>query len=142
MTNKVLPLPHSYQSAEPSIVINPTISEGVEKKPAPIHTNYTCPMHSQIRQVGPGNFNPTVKLRNVVEKLTTSRIVAIGASAGGLEAFQRLIENLPCDTGMAFVLLTHILRGSKSLLPEILARSTNMPVIQAQEGMSVRANHI
>jgi two-component system CheB/CheR fusion protein len=40
-------------------------------------------------------------------------IVAIGASAGGLAAFEQLIENLPTDTGMAFVLLSHILRGSK-----------------------------
>ena len=58
------------------------------------------------------------------------RVVAIGASAGGMKAFQVLIENLPADTGMAFVLLSHILRETKSLLAEILARSTQMPVIQ------------
>lgn len=58
------------------------------------------------------------------------RVVAIGASAGGLVAFQQLIECLPTDTGMAFVLLSHILRGSKSLLPEILSGSTTMPVCQ------------
>lgn len=70
------------------------------------------------------------------------RVVAIGASAGGLDALQRLIENLPIDTGMAFVLLTHILRGSHSLLPEILVRSTKMPVIQVTDGMQLIANHI
>jgi two-component system CheB/CheR fusion protein len=58
------------------------------------------------------------------------RVVAIGASAGGLSAFQQLIEHLPGDTGMAFVLLSHILRGSKSLLSQILARSTTMPVLE------------
>ena len=70
------------------------------------------------------------------------RVVAIGASAGGLAAFQTLLENLPSDTGMAFVLLSHILRGSKSLLPEILSRSTKMQVIQATDGLPLAANHI
>ena len=70
------------------------------------------------------------------------RVVAIGASAGGLAAFQSLLENLPADTGMAFVLLSHILRNSKSLLPEILARSTKMQVIQATDGLHLVANHI
>ena len=69
-------------------------------------------------------------------------MVAIGASAGGLAAFRKLIENLPVDTDMAFVLLSHILRGSKSLLPEILAHSTKMPVIQVADGMQLLANHI
>lgn len=70
------------------------------------------------------------------------RVVAIGASAGGLDAFRKLIENLPVDTNMAFVLLSHILRGSNSLLPEILAHSTTMPVIQVTREMRLLANHI
>ena len=75
-------------------------------------------------------------------KVEKPRVVAIGASAGGLAAFQKLLENLPNDTGMAFVLLSHILRNSKSLLPEILARSTKMQVIQATDGLHLVANHI
>ena len=70
------------------------------------------------------------------------RLVAIGASTGGLDAFQRLIKNLPDKTNMAFVLLTHILRGSRSLLPGILGYSTKMPVIQVTDGMQPHANHI
>ena len=69
-------------------------------------------------------------------------MVAIGASAGGLDAFRKLIENLPLDTGMAFILLSHILRGSNSLLPEILSRSTKMPVTQVMGSVQCRANHI
>ncbi|HEX7478536.1 MAG TPA: chemotaxis protein CheB [Polyangiales bacterium] len=75
--------------------------------------------------------------------LNDPRVVAIGASAGGLAAFQQLIENLPIDTGMAFVLLSHILRGSKSLLPEILSRATVMPVLQVTNSrQKILANHI
>jgi two-component system, chemotaxis family, CheB/CheR fusion protein len=70
------------------------------------------------------------------------RVVAIGASAGGLDAFQRLIKNLPSETGMAFVLLSHILRGSRSLLPEILAHSTSMNVQQVVESTKLVANEI
>jgi two-component system CheB/CheR fusion protein len=69
-------------------------------------------------------------------------VVAIGASAGGLAAFKELVENLPTDTGMAFVLLSHVLRGSTSLLPEILSRSTKMPVIQVTDRERILANHI
>ena len=78
----------------------------------------------------------------MIKKVDLPRVVAIGASAGGLEAFQRLIENLPADTDMAFVLLTHILRGSISLLPEILAKSTTMQVVQVTDGMTLVANRI
>lgn len=74
--------------------------------------------------------------------METPRVVAIGASAGGLDAFRKLIENLPVDTDMAFVLLTHILRGSISLLPELLAGSTEMPVTQVTEVTPLCPNHI
>lgn len=77
-----------------------------------------------------------------MEEIKHPCVVAIGASAGGLAAFKKLIENLPTDTGMAFVLLSHILRGSTSLLPEILSRSTKMPVIQVTDREQILANHI
>jgi two-component system CheB/CheR fusion protein len=77
-----------------------------------------------------------------VKELAYPCVVAIGASAGGLAAFEQLIENLPTDTGMAFVLLSHILRGSKSLLPEILSRSTKMQVVQVTNREQIRANQI
>jgi two-component system CheB/CheR fusion protein len=85
---------------------------------------------------------PEKKRANKVKETGAPRVVAIGASAGGLDAFQKLIENLPVDTDMAFVLLTHILRGADSLLPEILARSTEMPVTQVIEDTALCPNHI
>ncbi|MFN6569424.1 chemotaxis protein CheB [Dendronalium sp. ChiSLP03b] len=69
-------------------------------------------------------------------------IVGMGASAGGLEAFAELLSHLPTDTGMAFVLIQHLSPDKKSLLAEILSRSTEMPVREVRDGMSVEPNHV
>ena len=69
-------------------------------------------------------------------------IVGIGASAGGLEAFTELLKNLPNDTGMGFVLIQHLAPHQKSMLSEILAKTTQMPVTEVEEGMLVEPNHI
>ncbi len=69
-------------------------------------------------------------------------VVGVGASAGGLEAFTSLLENLPSDTGMAFVFVQHMKRDAKSMLTEILARSTSIPVVEASEGLEVRPDHV
>jgi two-component system CheB/CheR fusion protein len=69
-------------------------------------------------------------------------IVGIAASAGGLEAFTQLLENLPIDTGMAFVLIQHLEPAHKSLLTAILAKITQMPVQEAKEGMIIEPNHV
>jgi chemotaxis response regulator CheB len=57
-------------------------------------------------------------------------IVGIGASAGGLEAFTHLLGALPADTGMAFVMVSHLSHTHKSMLTELLARTTPMQVSQ------------
>ena len=67
-------------------------------------------------------------------------IVGVGASAGGLEAFSQLLENLPLDTGMGFVLVQHMAPRTHSMLPEILAKITRMPVAEVQDGMRVEPN--
>ncbi|MGV0028868.1 chemotaxis protein CheB [Phormidesmis priestleyi] len=69
-------------------------------------------------------------------------IVGIGASAGGLEAFTQLLSHLPTDTGMAFVLIQHLAPDHKSLLTEILAKTTSLPVSEAQEGTIVEPNQV
>jgi two-component system CheB/CheR fusion protein len=69
-------------------------------------------------------------------------IVGIGASAGGLEAFQQMLAHLPPDTGMAFLLVQHLDPSHKSQLTEILSRSTPLPVIEATDGLGVRPDHI
>jgi two-component system, chemotaxis family, CheB/CheR fusion protein len=69
-------------------------------------------------------------------------VVGIGASAGGLEAFRELLSHLPIDTGMAFVFIQHLGANQKSLLSEILARETAMPVVEVRDGMAVAPNHV
>ncbi len=72
----------------------------------------------------------------------TLSIVGIGASAGGLEAFEAFFRACPQDTGLAFVLIPHLDPGHVSLLTEILQRSTTMPVVEAQDQTTVEVNHV
>jgi two-component system, chemotaxis family, CheB/CheR fusion protein len=69
-------------------------------------------------------------------------VVAIGASAGGLEAYVELLEALPKKTGMSFVFVPHIAAEQKSHLVEILSRHTSMPVAQVQTGEAPQPNHV
>lgn len=69
-------------------------------------------------------------------------IVAIGASAGGLEALQELLKNLPADTGMAFTIVQHLDPERESHFPEILSRATRMPVTEVVDGEKVKPNHV
>ena len=66
--------------------------------------------------------------------------VGIGASAGGLEAFKNFFGAMPADTGMGFVLVQHLAPDHKSMLAELVGKSTPMKVIEAVDGMSVEAN--
>ena len=69
-------------------------------------------------------------------------IVAIGASAGGIEAVTQLFEALPRDTGMAYVVIQHLLPTRDSLLSQIFGRATRMPVAEAKEGVRVEKDHV
>lgn len=73
---------------------------------------------------------------------TAFPVVAIGASAGGLEAYTKLQQNLPVDTGMAFVLVQHLDPRHVSLLPGLLSRTTAMPVAEVKDGMRLEPDHI
>src|SRR5258706_5136147 len=69
-------------------------------------------------------------------------IVGIGASAGGFEAFGELLNALPANTGMAFVLIQHLDPTHESMLAPLLARKSALPVSQVTEGMAVEPNHV
>ncbi len=69
-------------------------------------------------------------------------IVGIGTSAGGLEAFEQFFGSMPPDTGIAFVLITHMDPAQRGHLPEILRRFTRMPVRETTDGMRIEANTV
>ena len=69
-------------------------------------------------------------------------VVGIGASAGGLAAFEAFFAAMPPDTepGMAFVLVQHLAPDHESLLAELIRRRTRMQVFQVEDGMRVQPN--
>ena len=69
-------------------------------------------------------------------------LVGIGASAGGLAAFEAFFSGMPedIDPGMAFVLVQHLAPDHKSLLTELIGHCTRMPVFEVEDGMVVQAN--
>ncbi len=69
-------------------------------------------------------------------------IIGIGASAGGLEAFEAFFRACPADTGMGFVLVSHLDPDHVSLLTEILQRNTTMPVVEALDKVPVAPNQV
>ncbi len=69
-------------------------------------------------------------------------VVGIGASAGGLEALERFFDHVPVDTRMAFVVVQHLSPDFKSLMDELLARHTQLPIHLVEDGMTVEAGHI
>ncbi len=69
-------------------------------------------------------------------------IVAIGASAGGLEAVTSLLRPLPADPGLSILLAMHQSPDVKSELPAVLARLSPLPVVPAEQGMKVEVNRL
>ena len=68
-------------------------------------------------------------------------VVCVGGSAGGLEAYILLLQNLPADLGVAIVVVNHM-RTVATLLPEILPKYTKMPVILITNKLDIQPNHV
>jgi two-component system CheB/CheR fusion protein len=90
------------------------------------------PDTAALRESGAGE---TVSTRSLL-------VVAIGASAGGLEACQRLADGLSPDADMAFILVQHLDPGHKSLMVELLAHHTQLTVVEATEGAPLQRAHL
>ena len=69
-------------------------------------------------------------------------VVGIGASAGGLEALERFFASVPTDSGMAFVVIQHLSPDFKSLMDELLARRTKLPIALVEDGMAIAPDHV
>jgi len=72
----------------------------------------------------------------------TFPVVGIGASAGGLEAFEKFFTNMPPDSGMAFVIVQHLDPTHKSILGDLVTRYTRMNVVAVEDGMHVSPNWV
>ena len=90
------------------------------------------------------NLDTNVRTKNSesnVPKMDTAKtdfsIVGIGASAGGLEALIAFLGNVPENSGLAFVIVQHMEKKSKSILVELLQSATTMKVVQVYENISV-----
>ena len=69
-------------------------------------------------------------------------IVGVGASAGGLEAFTKLLQQLPVDTGLAYVLVQHLSPDHDSALTLLLGRATPLPVLEVRDGMRLKPDTV
>src|SRR6478735_8425770 len=89
---------------------------------------------------------PSIRKKKVVSSKSTKKesflIVAIGASAGGLEAISALLKNLPADTGMVFIYVQHLSPDHKSFLPSILSKLTKMQVEEIENMEQMKPNHV
>ena len=94
------------------------------------------------KSVPKSNGTSTSKENKKVSSKIDFRIVGIGASAGGLEALDQLFENMPPDSGMAFVVIQHLDPNYVGILPELLQRATEMKVKQAKDHMEIEPNHV
>src|SRR5580698_3324283 len=69
-------------------------------------------------------------------------IVALGASAGGLEPLETFFRHMPSDAGFGFVIIQHLAPDHATALPHLLARHTAMPVEEAKDHTQVVPDHV
>jgi two-component system CheB/CheR fusion protein len=77
-----------------------------------------------------------------IENGVVPHIVAVGASAGGLEALEKLFAGLSCDTGATFVVIQHLSPDHKSMMANLLSRHTLMPVVMVEQDMPIEPNKV
>lgn len=87
--------------------------------------------------------NDNVKINKpLIKSFNLFPVVGIGASAGGLDAFKKLLKSIPENSGMAYVLVQHLDPTHESLLPELLQKVTKIPVSEITNDIKVEPNHI
>ncbi len=89
-------------------------------------------------------MKPTIapKEKKTVHDIAKFPIVCIGASAGGLEAMEQFLENVPAKNGMAYIVIQHLDPTQKGMLPELLQRVTQMKVLQVKDRTTVKPNFV
>jgi chemotaxis response regulator CheB len=87
---------------------------------------------------------PNNRKRNLMRDISDNSfyVIGIGASAGGLEALEGFFRNMPENSGMAFIVVSHLDPTRISIMPELLQKSTSMKLLQAKDGMLVKPDHV
>ncbi|MFC1602486.1 chemotaxis protein CheB, partial [Pseudomonadota bacterium] len=96
--------------------------------------------HKVTKKVTTAAEGKTTLTSSKIKKGNNFPVVGIGASAGGLEAFEKFLKQVPADTGMAFVLVQHLDPAHKSILTDLVKRVTPMQVFEVTNGMKVEPN--
>lgn len=80
---------------------------------------------------------------SVIEKnVEQPRIIAVGASAGGLEALKSFFKNIPAGDKNAYVVIQHLSPDYKSMMGELLKKNTNLPIVQITDQMKIKSGHV
>ena len=117
-----------------------------ERRPAAMPGGVSSFGISEIRlQWSAGDFAARVTLGRKGARVTQENpfpVVGIGSSAGGVEALRSMFEHMPSDTGMAFILVSHLARDVESVLPDIVRRHTKMRVVAAADAMTIEPDTV
>ncbi|TLU83455.1 MAG: PAS domain S-box protein [Chlorobium sp.] len=91
-----------------------------------------------------GKREPKKKEENIVRQKNESPfpVIGIGSSAGGLEALEAFLKNVPSPCGMAFVIVQHLDPAHKGIMVELLQRVTSMPVLQVSDRLKIQPDHV
>jgi two-component system, chemotaxis family, CheB/CheR fusion protein len=103
----------------------------------------TAPTRSSAKRIS--HATTPAKHRESQQKAKEDKafpIVGMGASAGGLEAFEKFFAQVPPDIGMAFILVPHLDPGHASMMTELLRRVTKLEVSEIEDGVKVKPNHV
>ena len=92
------------------------------------------------RKAGPARPRPSERA-SAKRASVDFPVVALGASAGGLDTFKKFFDALPADSGMAFVLIQHLDPKHQSLMVDLLTGHTPMKVLQAKDRMRLERDH-
>ncbi|RTQ49296.1 PAS domain S-box protein [Hymenobacter gummosus] len=101
-----------------------------------------APADSLITDDEDADTGPAVVVRPPADPAERFAVVALGGSAGSIEALERFFQNLPATSGLAYVVVLHLVHDQRSHLPEVLQQFTNMLVYEIEDGMKLRPNTV
>jgi two-component system CheB/CheR fusion protein len=90
----------------------------------------------------PDKTNKTYKGKSEETNMETFPVIALGASAGGLEALKQFFANIPDNPGMTFIVVMHLSPDHQSMLPEILQKETNLKVASVKDGETIEPDKV